>query len=98
MWRDSRTKETNGNSKNQNPSCLSCISWPIIRLPSANATALHRPPHTSPVPLDTPASHRHHCSMENLPDSFDPASKIIGECITFDDVLLLPQRSDFIPA
>lgn len=36
--------------------------------------------------------------MENLPDSFDPRSRIIGEAITFDDVLLVPQRSDFVPA
>jgi IMP dehydrogenase len=36
--------------------------------------------------------------MENLPDSFDPANKIIGEAITFDDVLLVPQRSDFVPS
>jgi len=36
--------------------------------------------------------------MENLPKSYDPFStKIIGEAITFDDVLLIPQRSDFIP-
>src|SRR3954463_14784957 len=36
--------------------------------------------------------------MENLPNSFDPESKIIGEAITFDDVLLMPRRSDFVPA
>jgi IMP dehydrogenase len=36
--------------------------------------------------------------MENLPDVFDPSTKIIGEAITFDDVLLLPRRSDFVPA
>ena len=36
--------------------------------------------------------------MENLPDPFDPSIKIIGEAITFDDVLLTPQRSDFVPA
>jgi IMP dehydrogenase len=36
--------------------------------------------------------------MENLPDSFDPASKIVGDGITFDDVLLLPRRSDFVPS
>ena len=37
--------------------------------------------------------------MENLPIYSDPvSSKIIGEAITFDDVLLVPQRSDFIPA
>lgn len=44
--------------------------------------------------------------MENRTDSvishspanpFDPATKIIAEAITFDDVLLLPQRSDFVP-
>ena len=29
--------------------------------------------------------------MENLPNSFDPSTKIIGEAITFDDVLLTPQ-------
>ncbi len=28
----------------------------------------------------------------------DSFSKIIGEAITFDDVLLLPQRSDFVPS
>ncbi len=36
--------------------------------------------------------------MENHTYSFDPLTKIIGEAITFDDVLLLPQRSDFVPA
>ena len=36
--------------------------------------------------------------MENLPDSFDPSTKIVGDGITFDDVLLLPARSDFVPA
>lgn len=36
--------------------------------------------------------------MENLPDVFDPSTKIIGEAITFDDVLLIPRRSDFVPA
>jgi inosine-5'-monophosphate dehydrogenase len=39
--------------------------------------------------------------MENHPighDPFSPASKIIGEAITFDDVLLIPQRSDFVPS
>ncbi len=43
--------------------------------------------------------------MENLPNpkqSFsvlsDPVQKIIGDGITFDDVLLIPQRSDFIPS
>ena len=36
--------------------------------------------------------------MENLPNSFDPSQKIIGEAITFDDVLLMPQLSDFVPA
>jgi inosine-5'-monophosphate dehydrogenase len=44
--------------------------------------------------------------MENRTDSvishspanpFDPATKIIAEAITFDDVLLIPQRSDFVP-
>src|SRR4051812_34664913 len=50
------------------------------------------------LPLDTPPPHRHHCPMENHPDPFDPSTKIIGEGITFDDVLLIPQRSDFVPA
>jgi IMP dehydrogenase len=36
--------------------------------------------------------------MENLPNAFDPSTKIIGEAITFDDVLLIPQRSDFVPS
>jgi IMP dehydrogenase len=36
--------------------------------------------------------------MENHTDAFTPSSKIIGEAITFDDVLLVPQRSDFVPA
>ncbi len=36
--------------------------------------------------------------MENHSNSFDPSTKIVGEAITFDDVLLLPQRSDFVPA
>jgi IMP dehydrogenase len=36
--------------------------------------------------------------MENLPNPFDPSTKIIGEAITFDDVLLIPQRSDFVPS
>src|SRR6185436_7151130 len=38
--------------------------------------------------------------MENLTNSnsFDPSTKIIGEAITFDDVLLMPRRSDFVPA
>jgi IMP dehydrogenase len=36
--------------------------------------------------------------MENLPISFDPTTKIVGEGITFDDVLLLPRRSDFVPS
>ncbi len=36
--------------------------------------------------------------MENHLHSFDPQTKIIGEAITFDDVLLVPQRSDFVPA
>src|SRR6185436_13796276 len=38
--------------------------------------------------------------MENLTNSnpFDVSQKIMGEAITFDDVLLLPQRSDFVPA
>ncbi|HUO08686.1 MAG TPA: IMP dehydrogenase [Phycisphaerae bacterium] len=36
--------------------------------------------------------------MENLLNPFDPSTKIIGEAITFDDVLLTPQRSDFVPA
>jgi len=37
--------------------------------------------------------------MENLHIFADPAStKIIGDGITFDDVLLQPARSDFIPA
>ena len=36
--------------------------------------------------------------MENHPNPFDPSIKIIGEAITFDDVLLIPQRSDFVPA
>ena len=36
--------------------------------------------------------------MENLPNNIaSPESKIIGDGITFDDVLLIPQRSDFIP-
>ena len=36
--------------------------------------------------------------MENHPLHTDPVStKIIGDGITFDDVLLVPQRSDFIP-
>ncbi len=36
--------------------------------------------------------------MENLPDYSDPVlGKIVGDGITFDDVLLLPQRSDFVP-
>ncbi|HVS71147.1 MAG TPA: IMP dehydrogenase [Phycisphaerae bacterium] len=30
-------------------------------------------------------------------DSFDPLAKIVAEAITFDDVLLIPQRSDFVP-
>ena len=36
--------------------------------------------------------------MENLPNPFDPSRKIIGDAMTFDDVLLIPQRSDFVPA
>ena len=42
--------------------------------------------------------------MENLsklvsdPQAFSPSQKIIGDGITFDDVLLIPQRSDFIPS
>ncbi len=36
--------------------------------------------------------------MENHTNPFDPANKIIGEAITFDDVLLIPQRSDFVPS
>ena len=36
--------------------------------------------------------------MENLPNAYDPATKIIAEAITFDDVLLIPQRSDFVPS
>jgi IMP dehydrogenase len=36
--------------------------------------------------------------MENQPAVFDPSVKIIGEAITFDDVLLIPQRSDFVPS
>src|SRR5277367_4360215 len=47
--------------------------------------------------LDSARVHRHHCHMENLPESFDGSTKIIGEAITFDDVLLTPQRSDFVP-
>ena len=36
--------------------------------------------------------------MENLPNYSDPvSSKIIGDGITFDDVLLIPNRSDFVP-
>jgi len=36
--------------------------------------------------------------MENQTDYSDPVlGKIIGDGITFDDVLLLPQRSDFVP-
>ncbi|HVT80590.1 MAG TPA: IMP dehydrogenase, partial [Phycisphaerae bacterium] len=35
--------------------------------------------------------------MENHTNPFDPAIKIIDEAITFDDVLLMPQRSDFVP-
>ncbi|HVX85069.1 MAG TPA: IMP dehydrogenase [Phycisphaerae bacterium] len=30
-------------------------------------------------------------------DPFSPLTKIIAEAITFDDVLLIPQRSDFVP-
>src|SRR3954462_2724069 len=50
--------------------------------------------------LDTPAALPHHCHMENhtISNPFDPAAKIVGEAITFDDVLLMPQRSDFVPA
>ncbi len=39
--------------------------------------------------------------MENHTSPFnpsDPSTKIIGEAITFDDVLLIPQRSDFVPS
>jgi IMP dehydrogenase len=36
--------------------------------------------------------------MENHLNSFDPATKIVGEGITFDDVLLLPRRSNFVPS
>ena len=51
--------------------------------------------------LDTIWKDWHHCHMENQTSPFnpsDPSSKIIGEAITFDDVLLIPQRSDFVPA
>src|ERR1035437_6432211 len=36
--------------------------------------------------------------MENHTNPFDPSVKISGEAITFDDVLLTPRRTDFIPA
>jgi IMP dehydrogenase len=36
--------------------------------------------------------------MENHTNLNDALSKITGEAITFDDVLLTPRRSDFIPA
>jgi IMP dehydrogenase len=37
--------------------------------------------------------------MENQPaNPFDPSIKILSEAITFDDVLLMPRRSDFVPA
>ena len=36
--------------------------------------------------------------MENHINPFDPSLKISGEAITFDDVLLTPRRTDFIPA
>jgi IMP dehydrogenase len=36
--------------------------------------------------------------MENHINPFEPSTKIIGDGITFDDVLLLPRRSDFIPS
>jgi IMP dehydrogenase len=36
--------------------------------------------------------------MENHSKSYESSSKITGEAITFDDVLLTPRRSDFVPA
>jgi len=36
--------------------------------------------------------------MENHIHPSEPSRKIVGEAITFDDVLLLPRRSDFVPS
>lgn len=32
-----------------------------------------------------------------MPDSFDFTSKVVGEAITFDDVLLVPAYSEVVP-
>src|SRR5205085_2068481 len=42
------------------------------------------------VALDTPAARSYSCSMDH--------PKILTDGITFDDVLLIPSRSDFVPA
>lgn len=51
-------------------------------------------PRFSPATLDAPSP----VSAGRSGAASDPFSKIIADAITFDDVLLLPARSDFTPA
>src|SRR6266699_456572 len=48
--------------------------------------------HHRMLPLDSAMFVTYHCHMERH------TSKILHDAITFDDVLLIPARSDFIPA